>query len=106
MQLALLLPPPVPMIPFVMAAGATKYSLKKFIAAMTLGRIVRYSILALLAAHYGHQIISFIHMHGHPAVLSVVGVVAAVVVIFLVWRYGKKDKSAGSRKRQAIKSKA
>jgi hypothetical protein len=32
--------------------------------------------------------------------------VAAVVVIFLVWRYGKKDKSAGSRKRQAIKSKA
>jgi hypothetical protein len=62
--------------------------------------------LALLAAHYGHQIIFFIHVHGHPAVLSIVGVVAAVVVIFLVWRYGKKDKSAGSRKRQAIKSKA
>ena len=101
-----LLPPPMPMIPFVMAAGATKYSLKKFIAAMTLGRIIRYSILALLAAHYGHQIIFFIHVHGHPAVLSIVGVVAAVVVIFLVWRYGNKDKSAGSRKRQAIKSKA
>jgi membrane protein DedA with SNARE-associated domain len=101
-----LLPPPMPMIPFVMAAGATKYSLKKFLVALSLGRIVRYSILALLAAHYGHQIISFIHLHGHPAILSVIGVVAVIVVVFLVWRNSKKDKSAGSRKRQALKSKA
>lgn len=101
-----LLPPPMPMIPFVMAAGATKYSLKKFLVALTLGRIIRYSVLALLAAHYGHQIISFVHGHGHPVILSVIGVVAIVVVVFLVWRYGKKGKGAGSHKRQAVKSKA
>src|ERR1700690_2324911 len=48
----------------------------------------------------------FFHLHGHPAVLSVVGVAAVTVVVLLVWRYGKKDKPAGSRKRQALKSKA
>lgn len=101
-----LLPPPMPMIPFVLAAGATRYSLKKFLAAMTLGRLVRYSLLAMLAARYGHQIISFIHHHGHPVILSVIGVVAVVAVIFLVLHYGKKDSRAGRAKQRPIKSKA
>ncbi len=91
-----MLPPPMPMIPFVLAAGATKYSLKKFLAALALGRIVRYSVLALLAAHYGHQIISFIRNHGHPVGLVVLGVVAVVAVVFLLLRYGKKGKSRSS----------
>jgi membrane protein YqaA with SNARE-associated domain len=93
-----LLPPPVPMVPFVLAAGATKYSLKKFLAALTLGRIVRYSVLSLLAAHYGHQIISFIHYHGHPVLLVAVGLVAIAVAVFLVLRYGKKGKRGSAKK--------
>jgi len=35
------LPPPMPFVPFLLAAGAMQYSVKKFLAAMTLGRIVR-----------------------------------------------------------------
>jgi membrane protein YqaA with SNARE-associated domain len=101
-----LLPPPMPMIPFVLAAGAAKYSLKKFLAALTLGRIVRYSVLALLAAHYGHEIISFMRNHGHPVFLIVLGVVAIAVVVFLVLRYGKKGKSRGSMQRNAASRKA
>jgi membrane protein DedA with SNARE-associated domain len=93
-----LLPPPMPLVPFVLAAGATKYPLKKFLAALTLARIVRYSILALLAAHYGHQIISFIKHHGHPVVLSIVGLVVIAAVVFLVLRYGKKGKTSRSKK--------
>jgi membrane protein YqaA with SNARE-associated domain len=85
-----LLPPPVPMVPFVLAAGAAKYSVKKFLLALTLGRIVRYSLLGLLAAHYGHQIIRFIKVHGHPTILAVIGVVVAAVVVFLVMRYGQR----------------
>src|SRR5271170_7946874 len=52
-----LLPPPMPMVPFLVAAGALQYSLKKFLAALTLGRIVRYTILAFLAARYGRHIV-------------------------------------------------
>jgi membrane protein DedA with SNARE-associated domain len=96
-----LLPPPVPMVPFVLAAGATKYSLKKFLVALTLGRIVRYSVLSLLAAHYGHQIISFIHEHGHPVLLVVAGVVAIAAAVFLVLRYGKKGKRGAAKKSKA-----
>jgi membrane protein YqaA with SNARE-associated domain len=101
-----LLPPPMPMIPFVLAAGATKYSLKKFLLAMTLGRLARYSILAILAARYGRGIIRFIHQHGHPVVLSIIGVVAIVAVIFLLLHYAKKSARTRSPKQRPIKSKA
>jgi membrane protein YqaA with SNARE-associated domain len=61
-----LLPPPVPMVPFVFAAGAMQYPARKFLAALTLGRTSRYMILAYLAARYGRQIIAFITKHGQP----------------------------------------
>jgi membrane protein YqaA with SNARE-associated domain len=93
-----LLPPPMPMIPFVLAAGATKYPLKKFLAALTLGRIVRYSILSLLAARYGHEIISFMRHHSHPVVLAVAGVLTIAAVVFLVLRYSKKGKTSRAKK--------
>jgi membrane protein YqaA with SNARE-associated domain len=93
-----LLPPPMPMVPFVLAAGATKYSLKKFLLALTLGRIVRYSILSLLAAHYGHEIISFIGRHGHPAAMAAVGLVAIAAASFFVMRYDKKGKRGAAKK--------
>src|SRR5215467_12291287 len=43
-----LLPPPVPIVPFLIAAGALQYSRKKFIGALLLGRGIRYGILAYL----------------------------------------------------------
>src|SRR6201987_4281198 len=42
------LPPPVPVVVFVFAAGAMQFSVHKFLVALTLGRIVRYSLLAFL----------------------------------------------------------
>jgi membrane protein YqaA with SNARE-associated domain len=89
-----LLPPPVPMVPFVFAAGAMQYPAKKFLAALTLGRIVRYTVLAFLAARYGRQIRTFISQHGHPVLLAVIGLIAAAVVIFFVLRGSKGKKRA------------
>jgi membrane protein YqaA with SNARE-associated domain len=40
--------------------GAMQYSVKKFLLAMTLGRIVRYMILAYLAARYGRKMLPFL----------------------------------------------
>jgi membrane protein YqaA with SNARE-associated domain len=96
-----LLPPPMPLVPFVLAAGATKYPLKKFLAALTLARIVRYSILSLLAARYGHEIISFMRNHGHPVAFAIAALAAIAAVVFLVLRYGKKSKTRGSKKRES-----
>lgn len=80
-----MLPPPVPMVPFVLAAGAMQYPLNKFLGALTLGRAVRYTALSLLAAHYGHSLVAFIKHQAHPVALAVIGLVLAVVggLVFL-----------------------
>jgi membrane protein YqaA with SNARE-associated domain len=45
-----LLSPPVPIVPFLLASGATHYPVKEFLFALTLGRISRYMVLAYFSA--------------------------------------------------------
>lgn len=81
-----LLSPPVPIVPFLLASGATQYPVEEFLLALTLGRISRYMILAYLSARYGKQIIALITEHGHPVALTVIVVVfAATAVSFYFW---------------------
>jgi membrane protein YqaA with SNARE-associated domain len=88
-----LLPPPVPMVPFLFAAGAMQYPARNFLAALALGRITRYLILAYLAARYGRQIIAFLAEHGHPVVVGVIVVVlATAAVVFYFWRGSESKK--------------
>jgi membrane protein DedA with SNARE-associated domain len=77
------------MVPFLFAAGAMQYPVRKFLLALALGRIVRYILLAFLAARYGRQILAFISQHGHPALLIVVGLIATAAVVLFV---GKRQK--------------
>jgi membrane protein YqaA with SNARE-associated domain len=85
------LPPPVPMLPFLLAAGAMQYPARKFLTALTFGRISRYLILAYLASRYGRQIIAFIVEEGHPVVVATVLAVLAVATAVLYLRLGNKD---------------
>ncbi len=87
-----LLPPPVPMVPFLFAAGAMQYPVRKFLVALTLGRISRYMILAYLAARYGRQIIAFIASHGHPVVVTIIVVLIATAAVVFYFRGGRKAK--------------
>jgi membrane protein YqaA with SNARE-associated domain len=86
-----LLPPPVPMLPSLLAAGAMQYPVRKFLFAFTLGRIVRYTLLAFLAARYGRQIIAFLSQHGHPTVWIVAGLIVTTAVILYVIFAGKRQ---------------
>jgi len=91
-----LLPPPVPMVPFLLAAGAMQYPVRKFLAALALGRISRYMLLAYLAARYGRQIIAFIRVHGHPVVLAIIVVLlATAAVVFFFWGGAKAKRRRG-----------
>jgi membrane protein YqaA with SNARE-associated domain len=85
-----MLPPPMPLVPFVCAAGATQYPASRFISAMTLGRIVRYSALSLLAAHYGRPMRAFIAKNGHPVLLATIGVIALAAAIYIFLASGKR----------------
>ncbi|MGA8220119.1 MAG: VTT domain-containing protein [Candidatus Acidiferrales bacterium] len=89
-----ILPPPMPMVPFIFAAGATQYAVGKFIAAITLGRIVRYSVLAFLAARYGRQMRTFIAHSGQPGLFVILGLVAIAIGVFVFVRFGKRKPKA------------
>ena len=91
-----LLPPPMPMVPFLLAAGAMQYPVRKFLAALALGRIFRYMILAYLAARYGRRIIAFIRVHGHPVALGIIVVLLAIAAVVLYfWGGARKKRKSG-----------
>ena len=87
-----LLPPPVPFVPFLVAAGAMQYSPAKFLGALTLGRAVRYSIGAFLGFHYGIHILRFFSHYYKPAMAILIGlaVIGGVMTIIQYLRMRKK----------------
>jgi membrane protein YqaA with SNARE-associated domain len=72
-----MIPPPFPIVPFLLAAGAMQYSPKKFLSALAAGRGIRFLIVAGLGALYGNHIVSFFSKYYLPAVLVLVGLAIA-----------------------------
>ena len=58
--IATVLPPPFPFTPVVMTASALQCSRAKLFGAVFVGRLLRFTIEALLALYFGRQLISFI----------------------------------------------
>jgi membrane protein YqaA with SNARE-associated domain len=92
--LGALAPPPIPMSAFIMAAGAMQYPVKKFLAALTLGRAIRYTLVAYLASLYGRAIIHWAARYYKPmlGVSIALGVGAGLLVLYHVSK-GKRRKS-------------
>jgi membrane protein YqaA with SNARE-associated domain len=92
-----LLPPPFPITPFLIAAGAMQYPLRKFLSALAIGRVARYVILGYLAARFGRKIIRFMAEHGAPVAWTVTGVaIVAALVAFFLWRRNRSSEQAAS----------
>ncbi len=77
-------PPPVPIVPFVMAAGVLQYPPRKFLAALAAGRGVRYFALAYVGHIYGRAIIRFFSRYYQPVLygllaLAVLGGLSALL---------------------------
>lgn len=79
-----LLPPPFPFVPFLVAAGALQYSRAKFLGALTLGRVVRYSIGAFLGFHYGTHILRFFSQYYKPAMAILIGLAVTGGVMSII----------------------
>ena len=52
-----LLPPPIPLLPFLLAAGALDVSRRRFLVVYGAARSLRYSLIAWLAMSYGRRIV-------------------------------------------------
>ncbi len=89
-----LLPPPFPIVPFLLAAGAMQYSRKKFVAALALGRGVRFTIVAGLGAIYGRHIVRFFSHYYKPALYSLIALALLGGIVSLVQYCRYKNRAA------------
>ena len=52
-----MLPPPIPLLPFVLASGALDVSRRRFLTVFSAARALRYSLVAWLAVEYGRRLV-------------------------------------------------
>ena len=88
--IAALLPPPIPLLPFLLAAGALGVSWRQLFAALGIARALRYGGEAALAMIYGRQILRWFNRYlaGWSSVIlySFLGLLVAGIV-FGIWKY-------------------
>jgi membrane protein YqaA with SNARE-associated domain len=90
-------PPPMPIVPVLIAAGALRYPRNKFLGALALGRSVRYVLLAYLGHIYGRQILRWLSHYYQTLLYVLIGVaVIGSLVAFYYWRRFQKTRNGQS----------
>jgi membrane protein YqaA with SNARE-associated domain len=86
------LPPPVPLTPFLLAAGALNVPRGRFLAFFATARTLRYGVLAWLGVTYGHHIVrTWLKSldNWSSTILWVYGGLVALGVAFGLWKFMK-----------------
>ena len=97
-----LLPPPVPMSPFILAAGACKMSHTSFFLALAPARLLRYMLIAWLGAQYGGWIARQFAQYRTPVLIIFIAVcVLGALGGYIYWRRRKQARQAGDAKEPA-----
>jgi membrane protein YqaA with SNARE-associated domain len=103
-----LLPPPFPLMPFLLAAGALGVSRKKFFVSFSLARTLRYSLVAWLAATYGRVVVrAFRHyLSGWSTTLMWIylGLVVAGI-LYGVWKFRHQQRQTAAPSGAALSTK-
>jgi len=80
-----LMPPPFPFTIFVLAAGALKVDSTTFFATLTVVRLFRFGVEALLAVYYGRGILRWIESDVfHDVVVFVIAVAVVLTIVSMV----------------------
>jgi membrane protein DedA with SNARE-associated domain len=96
-----LMPPPVPITPVLLTAGAMRYSPRKFLVSLTIGRAVRYGGLALLASYYGNVIAGFLSRYYTPILIAFIALVVLSSLAggsYFIYRKRSNRNSSGKKK--------
>jgi membrane protein YqaA with SNARE-associated domain len=93
-----LLPPPMPLSPFVLAAGVLKMSRTKFLTTFTISRALRHSIAAGLGIHYGRQVLRMWNAFSDKwatTIMIVIWTSIAISCAIAFWKLYKTSRSVG-----------
>ena len=90
-----LLPPPFPIVPMLLAAGAMQYPTRKFLTALAVGRGLRFTILAYLGFHYGRHIVRLFDRYYWPILLALIAF-SALGGLYGLFEYKRRQKANGS----------
>lgn len=91
-----LLPPPMPLTLFVLAAGALKMSRKTFLTTFTISRAIRHSFAVWLGVHYGRHILRIWNQFSTRwanTILIVIWTTMIASVAFSLWKLYKTSRS-------------
>ncbi len=89
-----ILPPPVPIVPFLAVAGVMEYPTYRFLLANATGRMLRFSIVAYVTKLYGKNIFGFFSRYYQPALYSliVLAVVGGIVGLVFYLRHRRNSR--------------
>lgn len=95
-----ILPPPVPLAPFVLAAGVVKVSRRKFMIAFTASRCLRHAIACWLGIRYGAAVLGLWNHFSERWAVTILVVFWGVIVLFTgigIWKLIQASRSVGLR---------
>jgi membrane protein YqaA with SNARE-associated domain len=84
-----MMPPPVPLKLFVLSAGVAGMSTRQLIAAIAIGRGLRFLILGVLAIFYGEAVINYLHAHVREAGMAA-GACVALTLAAYCWQHRQR----------------
>jgi membrane protein YqaA with SNARE-associated domain len=76
-----ILPPPMPLSPFVLAAGALDMSQKKFLTTFTISRFLRHLAAAAIGIHYGASVLHLWNLFTRKYGVAILSVIWASILI-------------------------
>ena len=88
-----LLPPPVPLLPFLVAAGALGVSRQRFVFALSASRCLRYGLITWLAATYGRRVVrlwsSTLERWSEPLIWAFTAILVTAIG-YGIWQFRKQ----------------
>jgi membrane protein YqaA with SNARE-associated domain len=94
-SLPAILPPPMPLSPFVLVAGAVHMSRKKFMWAFTVSRFLRHCIAVWIGVHYGRTFLRLWSHFSSKWATTILITLWSVILIFMaiaIWKLYKTSK--------------
>jgi membrane protein YqaA with SNARE-associated domain len=94
-----ILPPPMPLSPFVLAAGALNMSRRTFMVTFTVSRLLRHAAAAAIGVYYGPHVVHlwniFTRKYGVP-ILTTIWSVILISVGIAFWKLYKTSRAVGA----------